>query len=198
MSAVDAIRAGRIEDALLILQKEVRQHPAEQKHRVFLFQLLVVMGQWDRALVQLNVAGELDVANLHMVHAYREALQCEALRQAIFEGRHTPLVFGEPEPWIARMVEALIRLQLGRIQKRIAHTHKIPFTYDDEVVQLIASRCTELESGGRMIDAILTNSVLPTISGEFLRRMMEGQPVDRVHVMATGGDFSYSFKGVKP
>ena len=93
------------------------------------------------------------------------------------------------------MIGAIIKLQLGRIQKRIAHTHKIPFTYEDEVVQLIASRCTELESGGRMIDAILTNSVLPTISGEFLRRMMEGQPVSRVHVMASGGDFSYSFEG---
>ena len=55
----------------------------------------------------------------------------------------------------------------------------------------IASRCTELESGGRMIDAILTNTVLPEISEEFLKRMMEGKPIERVHVRVDGGDFAY-------
>ena len=91
------------------------------------------------------------------------------------------------------MLGAIIRLQLGRIEKRIAQSHRIPFTYDDAVVKLIASRCTELESGGRMIDAILTNSVLPAISTEFLRRMMEGQPVARVHIGVGNGEFSYMF-----
>ncbi|MES2103406.1 MAG: type VI secretion system ATPase TssH [Pseudomonadota bacterium] len=92
------------------------------------------------------------------------------------------------------MIGAIIRLQLGRIAKRVGESHKIPFTYTDEVVKLIASRCTELESGGRMIDAILTNSVLPTISGEFLQRMMEGKPVAKVHVDVNGGEFSYDFE----
>ena len=72
-------------------------------------------------------------------------------------------------------------------------TTRCPFTYDDEVVKLIASRCTELESGGRMIDAILTNTMLPAISQEFLKRMMEGQPIERVHVRVADGDFSYAF-----
>jgi type VI secretion system protein VasG len=57
----------------------------------------------------------------------------------------------------------------------------------DEVIKLIASRCTELESGGRMIDAILTNTVLPKISEEFLTRMMEGKPIARVHVRVIAG-----------
>ncbi len=69
----------------------------------------------------------------------------------------------------------------------------MPFTYDDEVVKLIVSRCTELESGGRMIDAILTNTVLPRISEEFLKRMMEGKPIERVHVSVAGGEFAYAF-----
>jgi type VI secretion system protein VasG len=90
-----------------------------------------------------------------------------------------------------QMVGAIARLQLGRIEKRIRENHKVPFTYDDEVVTLIASRCTELESGGRMIDAILTNTVLPRLSEEFLRRMMEGKAVERVHVRVEGGDFGY-------
>jgi type VI secretion system protein VasG len=92
------------------------------------------------------------------------------------------------------MIGAIIRLQFGRIEKRVAQSHKIPFTYDDAVVKLIASRCTELESGGRMIDAILTNSVLPSISTEFLTRMMEGKPVAKVHIGVSGGEFSYAFE----
>ncbi len=91
------------------------------------------------------------------------------------------------------MIGAIARLQLGRIQRRIRDNHKVPFGYDDAVVQLIASRCTELESGGRMIYAILTNTMLPRISEEFLRRMLEGQPIERVQVGVAGNDFTYSF-----
>ncbi|EIC30779.1 type VI secretion system ATPase TssH [Methylomicrobium album] len=97
-------------------------------------------------------------------------------------------------PLSDEMIGAIARLQLGRIKKRIAESHKVPFTYDDEVIKLIASRCTELESGGRMIDAILTNTVLPRISEEFLTRMMEGKPIDRVHVSVADGDFGYGFE----
>jgi type VI secretion system protein VasG len=91
------------------------------------------------------------------------------------------------------MIGAIIRLQLGRIARRVAQSHKVPFTYDDDVVRLIASRCTELESGGRMIDAILTNSVLPAISGEFLTRLMDGKPVRRAHITVVNGEFGYAF-----
>jgi type VI secretion system protein VasG len=58
---------------------------------------------------------------------------------------------------------------------------------------LIASRCTEVESGGRMIDAILTNTVLPALSGEFLARMREGRPVAGVHIGVADGGFVYDF-----
>lgn len=92
------------------------------------------------------------------------------------------------------MIGAIVRLQLGRIKKRIAESHNVPFTYDDEVIKLIASRCTELESGGRMIDAILTNTVLPKISEEFLVRMAKGRPIDRVHVSVQDREFWYGFE----
>jgi type VI secretion system protein VasG len=96
-------------------------------------------------------------------------------------------------PLSDEMVGNIARLQLGRITKRIAETHRIPFTYDDAVVKLIVSRCTELESGGRMIDAILTNTLLPRISLEILTRTMEGRPVAGVAVTAPSGDFEYAF-----
>jgi len=92
------------------------------------------------------------------------------------------------------MIAAITKLQLGRIEKRIAENHKVPFTYDEDVIKLIAERCTELESGGRMIDAILTNTMLPSISTEFLTRMIEGQPIERVHVSVIDGEFGYSFE----
>jgi type VI secretion system protein VasG len=96
-------------------------------------------------------------------------------------------------PLSDEMICAITRLQLGRIKKRIMESHKVPFTYGDEVVKLIASRCTELESGGRMIDAILTNTVLPRISEEFLLKMMAGEPIERVHVTVQDGEFGFSF-----
>jgi type VI secretion system protein VasG len=88
---------------------------------------------------------------------------------------------------------SIVRLQLGRIAKRVTDHHKIPFTYDDDAVKLIVSRCTEVESGGRMIDAILTNTVLPAISHEFLKRTMAGEALKGVRLAATNGSFEYLF-----
>lgn len=97
-------------------------------------------------------------------------------------------------PLSDEMIGAIARLQLGRIEKRIRETHKVPFSYDDEVIKLITNRCTELESGGRMIDAILTNTVLPRISEEFLIRMMDGNAIERVHIDVQDGQFGYRFE----
>jgi type VI secretion system protein VasG len=92
------------------------------------------------------------------------------------------------------MLASIVRLQLGRITKRVADHHRIPFSYDDEAVKLIVSRCTEVESGGRMIDAILTNTILPEISHEFLRRTMEGMTLKGVRLAAANGSFEYQFE----
>jgi len=91
------------------------------------------------------------------------------------------------------MLSNIVRLPLGRIAKRVTEHHKIPFKYDDEAVKLIVSRCTEVESGGRMIDAILTNTVLPAISREFLVRTMDGAALNGVRLAVADGDFAYRF-----
>lgn len=105
--AEQSLREGSLEESLTRLQEQIRNDPSNAKYRVFLFQLLAVCGQWDRALMQLKVAGELDAGTLAMVQTYREALRCEMLRHAIFAGRGTPLVFGKPERWVALLIEAL-------------------------------------------------------------------------------------------
>ena len=91
------------------------------------------------------------------------------------------------------MLGRIIRLQMDRVASRISVNLGVQLNYGEDVVKLIASRCTEPESGGRMIDAILTNTVLPKVSEEFLKRMMEGQPIARVHVSVADSDFKYSF-----
>ncbi len=101
------LRDGQLALALSALQNDVKADPANAKHRVFLFQLLSVIGHWERALTQLNVAGELDAKNLAMVQTYREAIRCEILRQKVFRGETTPLIFGEPEQWLANLIVAL-------------------------------------------------------------------------------------------
>jgi type VI secretion system protein ImpE len=107
--AEQALIEGNPQQAIKLLQDQIRAKPADAKLRVFLFQLLSVLGQWDRALNQLNVAGELDASTLAMVQTYRETIQCERLREQVFLGKKVPLLFGEPEPWLAMLIEALIR-----------------------------------------------------------------------------------------
>ncbi|QYF95730.1 type VI secretion system ATPase TssH [Massilia sp. PAMC28688] len=96
-------------------------------------------------------------------------------------------------PLSDEMLGQIVKLQLNRIKKRVEARYKIPFTYSEDVVKLVVSRCTESESGGRMIDAILTNTMLPDISKEFLTRMMRGESVEQVNVGVAGSAFDYGF-----
>ena len=107
MLAEEMLKQGDLQASLDALQDQVRSDPADAAHRVFLFQLLAVMGDWNRALTQLNVAGELDSQTIPMVQAYREALRYEALRAQVYTGDRQPLLFGDPERWIALALQSL-------------------------------------------------------------------------------------------
>jgi type VI secretion system protein ImpE len=102
------LSSGDLAGALAALQDQVRKDPADARLRVFLFQLLCVLGRWERAATQLEVAAELDPITLAMAQMYREALKCERLRAEVFAGRKSPLIFGEPEEWLALLIEALL------------------------------------------------------------------------------------------
>lgn len=121
----------------------------------------------------------------------------KALRQPLLEifppallGRLVTIPY---YPLSDSMLKAITELQLGRIKKRVESTHKVPFEYDAEVIDLIVSRCTETESGGRMIDTILTNTLLPDMSREFLTRLLEGKPLAGVKISQRDGQFQYEF-----
>ena len=96
-------------------------------------------------------------------------------------------------PLSDEMIRAIAGLQLNRIASRIESNYDVPFSYDDQVIQYIVERCTELESGGRMIDAILTNTVLPDASRELLQRQLTGTAIERVHVAVDDSGFHYAF-----
>ncbi len=97
-------------------------------------------------------------------------------------------------PLSEEMMGKIVRLQLGRIKKRVEENHRIPFNYTDEAVKLIVKRCDNPEAGGRIIDAILTNTVLPKISIEYLTRASQGQELKSVTLDVAEGDFSYAFE----
>jgi len=87
----------------------------------------------------------------------------------------------------------IIGLKLGKIQKRLHESHRIELGYTNDVVEEIASRCTEVESGARNVDNILTNTLLPEVSMLMLERMAEGQKVEAIQVGLGGdGGFVYS------
>ena len=113
-AAEQCLRDGDLDGALRQLQEAVRAKPEDSKLRIFLFQLLSVLGQWERALNQLNVAAELDPGALAMAQMYREALHCEVLRAQVFEGRKSPMVFGQPDQWLALLIEALLLSGQGK------------------------------------------------------------------------------------
>lgn len=107
MSSEELLARGQLDAALAELKQQIRKDAANPKLRVFLFQLLAVDGDWDRAQTQLQICGDLDPLALAMVQTYREAMLCEALRAEIFAGKRTPMIFGDPQQWLALLVEAL-------------------------------------------------------------------------------------------
>lgn len=113
MTASELLKAADPAAALQALSDEVRAKPSDSKHRVFMAQLLCVLGQWERALNQLTVAAELDALAVPMKQVYGDAVRCEGLRAEVFAGKRTPMVFGQPDEWLALLIESLLRQGRG-------------------------------------------------------------------------------------
>lgn len=107
MDAEERLKTGDLSGALELLQDRVRDNPSFNADRVFLFQLLAVMGQWERAMTQLDVASQLDASSNIMAKVCRPLLLSEQFREQVFKGVYTPLVFGEPPAWSASLLRAL-------------------------------------------------------------------------------------------
>ena len=97
-------------------------------------------------------------------------------------------------PLSPTMLQGIVRLQLDRIVRRIADNHDITLTYGQDVVDHIVARCTEVASGGRMIDAILTNTMLPDMSIALLERQMRGEEVMKIEIIQIDNSLKYIFE----
>lgn len=106
-TAQENLKSGDLKAALAALTNTVRDDPADANARIFMFQLLAAMGNWGRALTQLNVAADMDSGALLMAQTCRELINCEDFRESVFQGNRAPLVFGEPERWVATLIQAL-------------------------------------------------------------------------------------------
>ena len=115
--AEQSLKGGDPVAALAQLQEQVRAKPADPKLRIFLFQLLCVLGQWERALNQLTVASGLDPGALAMAQTYGDAVRCEAIRDDVFGGKKSPMIFGQPEQWLALLIESLLLAGQGEHER---------------------------------------------------------------------------------
>jgi len=123
--------------------------------------------------------------------ALNEALRPDLLKvfKPAFLGRTIVVPY---YPITDAVMRQIIELQLGRVRGRLQENHRAQFSYDKNLVDEIASRCTEVESGARNVDHILTRTLLPELSREFLARMAAGQAISRVHVgVSAEGQFQY-------
>jgi type VI secretion system protein ImpE len=116
-AAEQSLKNGDPVAALAHLQEQVRAKPADAKLRIFLFQLLCVLGQWERALNQLNVASSLDPEALAMAQTYGDAVRCERVRTDVFEGKTSPMIFGQPDQWLALLIESLLLAGRGEHER---------------------------------------------------------------------------------
>jgi type VI secretion system protein ImpE len=193
----DLLRSGQLDAALAALQAKVRAQPADSKLRVFLFQLLCVLGEWDRARAQLKVLSELDAGALALVHVYGSAITCEVLRREVFAGARTPLVLGEPLSWVALLLEALAVAAKG--QERAATTLRkkafdeaaaVPGSIDGEAFAWIADADSRL---GPLCEAVVEGRYY-WIPFERIKTLTVDEPADLrdrvwmpVHVLLTNG-----------
>lgn len=114
MQAEDLLKAGDLDGALAALQDAIRKDAANPQLRIFLFQLLCVRGDWKRAIAQLKLSAEMDDEATAMAQTYREGIICEVYREKVFKGEKNPMIFGEPEPWLALLIEAQKLLAQGK------------------------------------------------------------------------------------
>ncbi len=117
MTPEEHLKSGDLSAALAALQDKVRADPADPRLRIFLFQLLCVTGDWKRAITQLKLSAEMDEAATMMARTYREAIICEVYREKVFAGEKEPMIFGEPEEWLALLIEAQKLLGQGKVSE---------------------------------------------------------------------------------
>lgn len=116
MTSQEFVKIGDLGGALASAQAAVRKDPSDSKARIFLFQLQSVLGNWEKALTQLQVLSEMDADCMLLAQIFRPILACEMLRGEVFAGKRTPIIFGEPEEWMGKLVHANLLSAAGEFK----------------------------------------------------------------------------------
>lgn len=167
MLAEELLRDGKLDEAFAELKTAVQQNPSDAKYRVFLFQMLTVFGKWDSAQTQLEIAGDLDPGNLAMVQAYREAIRCEGIRSRVFAGETSPMIFGEPDRWVALVIEAL--------KLSAANQHGEAQRLRDEAFESAPTTAGQIELTGDQQDSFTWIADADPRMGPVLEALLNGQ-----------------------
>ena len=117
MTAEEFIRSGDLDGALRSLHEAIKKNPADSKLRVFLFQMHCVNGNWDKALTQLSLLADISADTMLLAQIFRPVIQCEALREEVFAGKRSPLIFGEPQEWMGWLIHANHLLASGNAKE---------------------------------------------------------------------------------
>ncbi|MBN1669518.1 MAG: tetratricopeptide repeat protein [Kiritimatiellae bacterium] len=198
MQAEELVRSGDLTGALEQLQAAVRKDPARADLRVFLFQLLSVLGEWKRALTQLNVAADMDMESKLMAHVCRPALSCEALRAEIFAGKRSPMFFGEPGEWAALVSQALALLAQGKHEaagelrdRAFEAAPALAGTVNGEPFEWIADADARL---GPILEAVIEGRYY-WVPFQHIRRIVLEEPADLRDVVWMPAQFTWANGG---
>lgn len=198
MTPEDCLKLGNLDESLRLLQDRIKKQPSNPQDRVFLFQLLSVMGQWDRALTQLAVVKELDDSSIAMVLMYRQVIACEKIRERVFLGQEEPMVVGAPKQWIALMIQSL-RLaaeeqyehsQVLRMQA-FEEAPSVGGSLNDESFEWLADSDARI---GPVMEAIIDGRYIWT-SWDNLQSVVIEKPVDLRDVIWLPVHFSWNNGG---
>jgi type VI secretion system protein ImpE len=201
MSIEECIKAGQLDQGLAGAQEAVRKAPAEAHARVLLFQLLSVLGEWERALTQLSVLKEMDASCMVLAEVFRPVLHCEAFREEVFAGKRSPVIFGEPLEWIGWLVQANQLLCQGQIAaaselktRAFEAAPATPGTLDDQPFDWIADADSRL---GPIVEAIIDGKYfwVPFLRVRSIR--ME-PPTDLRDLVWTAAQFVWANGGESP
>lgn len=198
MQAEHYLQTGDLDKALAVLTEAIRSDPAKVELRVFLFQLLSVLGQWERAITQLNVAAEMDSDASLMAQVYRPALNCEVLRSSVFQGQRTPLIFGEPLEWMVWLTQVPGLIAAGKMEaaaelrdRAFESAPVISGHIDGQAFSWIADADTRL---GPTLEAIV-NGKYYWIPFERIREIRIDKPVNLRDVVWATATFTWSNQG---
>ena len=198
MQAEHYLQTGELEKALATLTEAIRSDPSKAELRVFLFQLLGVLGQWDRAMTQLNVAADMDSDARLMAQVYRPALNCEVLRANVFQGRRTPLIFGEPLAWMVWLTQVPALIAAGNLKaaaelrdQAFESAPAISGRIDGQAFTWIADADTRL---GPTLEAIVNGNYY-WIPFERIREIRIDKPVNLRDVIWASATFTWANQG---